>query len=79
MKTISTNDKLALIGLLTLGENLNKQLREIEKAMLKLTGEKSGVGMGHCSDTLYGVDATSNKEEDVELLLKSLGITVKTN
>ena len=74
--TITKNEKLALIGLLTVGENLNQQLREVEKAMLKITGEEIELGMGHCSDALYGMESTHNKESDVNRLIARLNLTV---
>lgn len=76
-KSISQSEKMSMIGLLTVGENLNNQLRQVEKSMMKIVGEEAESGMGHCSDFLYGVESYGpDKEEIVNDLLDKLKIIV---
>lgn len=68
-KTITENEKLQLIGLLTLGIQHQKIVTQIEKAMAKLTDTEVG---GHLSETLYEGD-----NFDIDELLEREGVEVE--
>jgi hypothetical protein len=74
--TITQSERLQLIGLLAVGDNLSKQLAQVERTMQDITGETGAIGSGHCSDALYGVDSTNDKAGDVDHLLYRLSIKV---
>lgn len=50
-RTITENQRLQLIGLLTLAEHHNAMLKQIERAACAITGESDG---GHTGDAVYG-------------------------
>jgi len=63
---ITDNDKLCLIGLLTLAKRHNAVLKEIERAALEITGDND---MGHTCDAVYC-------DYDIEELLSKLKLPV---
>lgn len=66
--TISTKEYYQLVGLLTLAKEYNNKLKDLEKAALLITKEKSEYG-GHTMDAIY-TDYT------VDDLLKKLNIEI---
>ena len=50
---ISASQRLQLIGLITVGQRLERQLRDVEAAACEITGEVPNDG-GHTGDALYG-------------------------
>ena len=74
--TISYDDYLRLVGLLTLAKDHNRALADIRHSALAITGEYDDIEVqgeyyGHTSDAVY--DDNSN---DANALLRKLGITV---
>ena len=67
--TITYDDYLRLLGLLTLAKDYNAKLDDILRAAEVITGEKPEFG-GHTSDAVYGETSMSD-------LLKRLNITVE--
>ena len=71
MKTeISENQRLQLIGLLTLAKMHNDKLKDIEAAALAITGEDSDCG--HTCDAVY-------QSYEADEMLRKLGISVTPN
>ncbi len=66
MKTITKNQYLQLVGLMTLGRKHNEMCREIEKAACEITGEDVA---GHTVDMMYG-------DRELDEGLKLLGVQV---
>ncbi|MGI4789230.1 MAG: hypothetical protein ACRYFS_10330 [Janthinobacterium lividum] len=74
--SISRNDYLRLLGLLTLAKDHNKALSALQRSAEEITGEtgdgtESG-NYGHTADAIY--DEGSNS---IDALLRKLGITVE--
>lgn len=69
-KTISYDDYLRLVGLLTLAADHRKALGDIERSACALTGQTPGAG-GHTSDEIWG------QERGVQGLLEVLDIVVQ--
>ncbi len=69
MKTISHDDYLKLVGLLTLAADHRKQIDAIEHAALALLGEELG---GHVSDEIW-----VGQHGSAQRLLEVLGIRVE--
>ena len=69
-KTISDDDYLRLVGLLTLAADHRKALRAIERAACQLTGDADDTG-SHTGDTVWG-----GSRDTADGLLAVLGITV---
>lgn len=69
VERITESERARLLGLLTLGTDYVRRLDDVEREMVKITGERE-VG-GHSSDELYGRD-----RPDVDDLLDRLGIEV---
>jgi hypothetical protein len=67
MKTITTNQKLQLIGLRTLAEQHNKMLQDIEKAATQILGEE-------CEDWVFDYIYEST---DLDHLFEYLKIEIK--
>ncbi|GEM_PF-4769159 len=65
---------MTVIGLLTLGADLQKQLDLVARALVNTTGEASALG-SHCEDALYG-HTSYDKVHDADQLLKRLNLTV---
>lgn len=72
VKEITQKDYLCLIGLLTLGTELMRQIKNIEEAAAQiLEVEDEGHGYyGHVSDAIYSDD------QDAVALLKRLDISI---
>lgn len=71
--TITANERLQLIGLLTVAESQMKQLEATEKAAGELLGAKDDSGYyGHVSDAIY-----DNGRRDADGLLERMGISVE--
>lgn len=68
MKTISHDDFLRLLGLLTLAADYRKKLVDIERSARAITGDKE---LGHTGDAVWA-DVHSARS-----LLAALGITVE--
>lgn len=66
-KSITTQEKLQLLGLLTLGIQHQKIVNQVEEAMAKISGEEIG---GHLSDAVYEGDT------DIDKILVNIGIEV---
>lgn len=71
MKTITANQRLQLIGLLTLAEKHSKALEDIKASASEITGEALDA-CGHTSDAIY-----DDGSRDADTLLKKLDITVE--
>jgi hypothetical protein len=72
-KTISQDDYLRLVGLLTLAEDHRKAIEAIERSACAITGETpSGAGGTHTGDTVWG-----GYHYSVDELLRLLDITVE--
>lgn len=73
-KSISPNERLQLIGLLTLARRHNAALVDLRSAALAITGEQDGDGVpddcGHTSDAIYS-------DYDADDLLRRLEIAVE--
>lgn len=67
-KTISQDDHLRLVGLLTLAADHRKALDAIERSACGITGQRPG---HHTSDVVWGGDL------DADQLLDVIGITVE--
>lgn len=73
MKTITKQNYYAIIGLLELAKTHNSEMNDIERALMKLTGEPiKDYHMGHCGDAVW-----SGGEIDARELLKKLDVKVK--
>jgi len=68
-KTITQNEKLQLVGLLTLGIQHQEIVGRVEDAMAKLTGTEVG---GHLGDALY-----QGGRFDIDELLENEGVGVE--
>lgn len=68
-KSITENQKLQLVGLLTLGIQHQKIVTQVEESIAELTDTEVG---GHLSDALYGSD-----KFDVDKLLELEGVEIK--
>lgn len=66
--SITPNERLQLIGLLTLAAQHNTRLKDIEKAMQAITTEVSDGG--HTMDAMYS-------DYDVDELLRRLSLVVE--
>jgi hypothetical protein len=69
--SITTNERLQLIGLLTLAQHHERLLRGLEAAACEITGEEANSG-GHTGDAIY-----SGAHADADDLLRKLGIRVE--
>ena len=74
--TISYDDYLRLVGLLTLARDYNRALNDILHSALAITGEyddndATGEYYGHTGDAVYDDDGG-----DADALLRRLGISV---
>jgi hypothetical protein len=76
MKTITKNQHLQLVGLLTLAGRHMKMLRSISESALSITGEKEDDGTpatcGHTSDAIW-----DDNQRDADALLERLKIKVR--
>jgi hypothetical protein len=76
MKTISKNQHLQLVGLLTLAGRHMKMLESISEAALSITGEKEKDGTpstcGHTNDAIW-----DENRRDADALLERLKIKVR--
>jgi hypothetical protein len=72
--TISTKERLQLIGLLALAERYSKQQSAVEEAIADILGDPKEGGYidGHISDALY-----DDGHRDADGLLKRLKIAVE--
>lgn len=70
-KTITEADRLTLIGLATVAERLNEQLRLIVLTARTMTGDKE---YGHTEDMIYA--PAGPPVEAVDRALKNMGISV---
>jgi hypothetical protein len=66
--TVTAHERLQVIGLLVLAERHNKALRDIEAAVMSITGETEQGG--HSTDAVYS-------DYDADDLFGRLGITVE--
>lgn len=71
MRTISYDDYLRLVGLLTLAADHRRVLRGIERAACGITGDADDAG-SHTGDTVWG-----GSRDTADGLLAVLGITVE--
>lgn len=69
-KTITKNQRLALQGLITIGQYHSKKSNEAYDAMCEMLGEKPNEERGFISDAIFN-------EGTVDQLLKQMAITVK--
>jgi hypothetical protein len=74
--TITENERLKLIGLLTLAAQHNKAMEDIKDAALAITDERDSDGAletcGHTTDALWN-------DYSVDMLLRKLGMDVAPN
>lgn len=73
MKTITESERMSVIGLLTVGHDLQAQLDTVVRALKKVTNE--GPDLSCCEDALYGYPSR-DKAKDADQLLSNLLITV---
>lgn len=73
--TITKEQEMQLLGLMTLAASYSRKMDEILAAALEITGE--GDGYGHTSDVVFGSDDPPHVR--VERVLSRLGITVTSN
>lgn len=75
MKTISKEDHMKLIGLLTVAAQHQSALEAIERAACEITGDEPQSG-GHTGDAVYAGYGPQNISDVAHRLMTNLKITV---
>lgn len=76
MKTITSEQKLQLIGLLTLAREHNQKLTDITRAVAEIVDETAG---DYASDAVYGSEIGANVNLEVDVFLDRVGVRVDHN
>lgn len=66
-KTITPNERLQLIGLMTVAQDLYKRTTDCEAAMEKIVGYKEKNHGSHFGDAIYGNETVDQVLETLEI------------
>lgn len=76
MPPLTQNERLQLLGLLTLAERHTQQLEQVQQSIESILDLTDDDRAGHIGDSIYGMDG--DPVSRLDSLLERLGLTVES-